>query len=307
MSDDPRVEAAALARAFATHLQHLRTYRGVAYVSSRPLTSADSGDESVPADSAAPADLAAPVDSATPADSKAPAEAAAGATNEGDAKPAASEPALRQRAATWTAAKKLEYLRTRNVGDCQRCPLARTRRNLVFGVGDPEADLMFVGEAPGGEEDRRGEPFVGPAGQVLDGWLEQLGLERRAVYIANVLKCRPPGNRDPQPLEIDRCSPFLHAQIRAIEPKVIVALGRFAGCLLLGRQQKMYEMRRDLHRYVEPKSGRSIPLAVTYHPSYVLRRDRELTRGGPDPSRPIKSEGEKVVADLRRAIALCRE
>ncbi|NVB41652.1 uracil-DNA glycosylase [Pseudenhygromyxa sp. WMMC2535] len=205
-------------------------------------------------------------------------------------------------------------MRERNVGDCQRCPLARTRRNIVFGVGNPEADLMFIGEAPGGEEDRLGEPFVGPAGRRLDAWLDLLGLRRADVYIANVLKCRPPGNRDPQPMEIERCSPFLHAQIRAIEPKVIVALGRYAGCLLLQRDLKLYEMRRSVQQYREPKSGAEIPLMVTYHPSYVLRQDRRghpgHRGGGPPPqsNRPawINPEDEKVLADLERALALLR-
>ncbi len=178
---------------------------------------------------------------------------------------------------------------------------------------------MFVGEAPGADEDRLGEPFVGRAGALLDQWLAQLELARESVYIANVLKCRPPRNRDPQGPEIQRCAPFLHAQIRAISPRVIVALGRFAGCLLAGTERKMYEMRGQVHHYVEPKSGARIPLVVTYHPSYVLRRDSENARnqgggqrggGGPgmDPQRgsPIKSEGEKVLADIRRAVAIFR-
>lgn len=218
---------------------------------------------------------------------------------------------LRARAEQWSPAKKLTYLRDRNVGDCRRCVLSKTRRNIVFGVGNPEADLMFVGEAPGGEEDRLGEPFVGPAGRRLDMWLETLGLRREQVYIANVLKCRPPGNRDPRPQEIAKCSPFLHAQIRAIEPKVLVALGRFAGCLLLGEDRKLYQMRGAVHRYTEPKSKTEVPLVVTYHPSYVLRRDKE-TRGArgaqrkTDQGRAINPEDEKVLADLGRAVALFR-
>ena len=164
---------------------------------------------------------------------------------------------------------------------------------------------MFVGEAPGAEEDRRGEPFVGAAGQRLDGWIRWLGLSREQVYIANVLKCRPPRNRDPQPVEIERCSPFLHAQIRAIEPKVIVALGRFAGCLLLGQDRRMYEMRGKLQRYVEPKTKTEFPLVVTYHPSYVLRSEREPRRR-PDRRGSIKTEDQKVLDDLARAGALLR-
>lgn len=164
---------------------------------------------------------------------------------------------------------------------------------------------MFVGEAPGAEEDRRGEPFVGAAGQRLDGWIRWLGLRRDQVYIANVLKCRPPRNRDPQPVEIERCSPFLHAQIRAIEPKVIVALGRFAGCLLLGQDRRMYEMRGKFQRYIEPKTRTEFPLVVTYHPSYVLRSERE-PRGRPDRRASIKTEDQKVLDDLARAGSLLR-
>ncbi|PRP90559.1 Uracil DNA glycosylase superfamily protein [Enhygromyxa salina] len=234
-----------------------------------------------------------------------------GSPGSGGDKGEASRPVARRSANEWPAAKKLAYLRERNVGDCRRCPLAATRRNIVFGVGDPEADLMFVGEAPGADEDRLGQPFVGAAGRRLDSWLEQLGLGREQVYIANVLKCRPPRNRDPQPNEIERCSPFLHAQIRAVQPKVIVALGRFAGCLLLGRDHKLYEMRGRVHRYREPKSGAEIPLVVTYHPSYVLRReqsprDARGPQARPDRGGAIKSEEQKVLADLDRALSLTR-
>lgn len=212
----------------------------------------------------------------------------------------------RQQASDWTAARKLEYLEAKHIGDCRRCRLCERRQHIVFGVGNPEARLMFVGEGPGAEEDRRGEPFVGPAGRRLDQWIEALGLRREDVYIANVVKCRPPGNRDPRPDEIARCSPFLHAQIRAIEPSVIVALGRFAGAQMLGREQKLYQMRGAVHRYREPKSGREIPVVVTYHPAYVLRREGEEIR---DPRRAEapsdrKSENEKVLDDLRAALAV---
>jgi uracil-DNA glycosylase family 4 len=288
MSGEPNVErgeVAALARAFARHLEHLRTFRGVHYVGAGAVPT---GAEPVFEEHQEP-EPARPTIEPERVEARAPAEP-----------PPTSEPP-RPSAEQWTAAKKLQYLRERNVGDCRRCPLAATRRNIVFGVGDPDAEIMFVGEAPGADEDRRGEPFVGAAGQRLDQWITHLGLRRDQVYIANVLKCRPPGNRDPQPLEIERCSPFLHAQIRAVEPKVIVALGRFAGCLLLGRELKLYEMRGAVHRYREPKSGSEIPLVVTYHPSYVIRREQEP---GPDRGAPIKSEDEKVRADLERARSL---
>jgi DNA polymerase len=197
-----------------------------------------------------------------------------------------------------TAAAKLDYLRTRNVGDCQRCGLARTRQHLVFGVGDAGAEVMFVGEAPGAEEDARGEPFVGAAGRRLDEWLATVELVRSSVYIANVLKCRPPRNRDPEPDEIAKCSPFLHAQIRAIGPRVIVALGRFAGQQLLGGDGTLASMRGQGRWYVEPKSNTRIPVVVTYHPSYVLRREAESQR---DAGR--KSENDAVIEDLRIALA----
>ncbi|MCX4244652.1 uracil-DNA glycosylase [Paraliomyxa miuraensis] len=217
--------------------------------------------------------------------------------------------ALRQQAQRWSPATKLEYLRRQNVGDCQRCPLARTRSNIVFGVGNPEADLMFVGEAPGADEDRQGEPFVGRAGQLLNRWLAELGLSRDDVYIANVLKCRPPGNRDPKPLEVDRCSPFLQAQIRAIEPKVIVALGRHAGMLLSRREDMTLRAMRGGRLFYDagapkedPSARIQIPLVVTYHPAYVLRQEgdgREPVPGRPSPT-------DMVMTDLRRALTFVR-
>jgi uracil-DNA glycosylase family 4 len=309
MSGEPNVErgeVAALARAFARHLEHLRTFRGVHYVGAGAVPigagAVPTGAEPVFEEHQEP-EPARPTIEPERVEARAPAEPSREPTP-------TSEPA-RPSAEQWTAAKKLQYLRERNVGDCRRCPLAATRRNIVFGVGDPDAEIMFVGEAPGADEDRRGEPFVGAAGQRLDQWITHLGLRRDQVYIANVLKCRPPGNRDPQALEIERCSPFLHAQIRAVEPKVIVALGRFAGCLLLGRELKLYEMRGAVHRYREPKSGSEIPLVVTYHPSYVIRREQEpgalgveRSRAKPDRDAPIKSEDEKVRADLERAHSL---
>jgi uracil-DNA glycosylase family 4 len=290
MSGDLKVdrgEVAALARAFACHLEHLRMFRGVHYVGAGAI----------------PVDVEAEIETAPEPERIAPEPERAAPEPSPPTEPP-REPG-RPSAEQWSAAKKLAYLRERNVGDCHRCPLAATRRNIVFGVGNPEAELMFVGEAPGADEDRLGEPFVGAAGQRLDQWITHLGLSRDQVYIANVLKCRPPGNRDPRPLEIERCSPFLHAQIRAVEPKVLVALGRFAGCLLLGRELKLYEMRGAVHRYREPKSGSEIPLVVTYHPSYVIRREKEP--GGqakPDRGAPIKSEDEKVRGDLERAHSL---
>jgi len=212
--------------------------------------------------------------------------------------PPAADGAVRDKARTWTAAEKLDYLRRKNIGNCQRCKLATTRTHIVFGVGDPEADLMFIGEAPGFDEDVQGEPFVGAAGRRLTQWLGRLGLGREQVYIANVLKCRPPGNRDPEIDEVDRCSPFLRAQIRAIAPKVIVALGRHAGMLLLGGQQErtLREMRGRGWDYKDPTGVHQAALFVTYHPSYVIRRERELSPGQRNPA------DDTVMADLQQAL-----
>ncbi|MFV8754333.1 uracil-DNA glycosylase [Nannocystaceae bacterium ST9] len=298
-------EVQRLARAFARHLEHLREFSGVHYVGAGPMPRGE-------LESASPAAEPEPVQpesagpTPTPTQHNPPIEQS---TYSEPAAPDHRQSDLRNQAEQWTAATKLAYLRERNVGDCQRCPLAATRTKIVFGVGDPEASLMFVGEAPGGDEDRIGEPFVGAAGKRLDQWLHALGLDRRQVYIANVIKCRPPGNRDPRPVEIERCSPFLHAQIRAIRPKVLVALGRFAGAALIGSagsaEVKMYEMRGKVHEYFEPKSELRVPVVVTYHPSYVLRRDKEAAAAaGPERGGAIKSEDEKVLADLRRALSL---
>lgn len=150
------------------------------------------------------------------------------------------------------------------IGDCRRCALGDTRTCLVFGVGDPDAELMFVGEAPGRNEDIRGEPFVGAAGKLLDELLASIGLTRDQVYIANVLKCRPPGNRDPLPEEIETCTPFLREQIRAIAPKVIATLGNFATKFLLGTEQGITRVRGRLFRV----DGRNV--VPIYHPAAAL-------------------------------------
>lgn len=152
------------------------------------------------------------------------------------------------------------------VAACTACPLAPTRTQTVFGVGDEAADWLFVGEGPGSEEDQRGEPFVGQAGRLLDNMLAAIGLKRGAdVYIANVVKCRPPGNRNPVPLEAGRCRPFLQRQVDLIRPKLIVALGKVPATNLLGRDATLGSLRGQLHEY------RGIPLIVTYHPAYLLR------------------------------------
>jgi len=149
---------------------------------------------------------------------------------------------------------------------CTACSLHQTRTQTVFGVGDEDADWLLVGEAPGAEEDRLGDPFVGQAGKLLDNMLAALGLNRREnVYIANVLKCRPPGNRNPEPDEVAKCTPFLLRQIGLIKPKLIVAMGRFAAQTLLGTDASIASLRGKVHQYA------GLPLIVTYHPAYLLR------------------------------------
>lgn len=153
-----------------------------------------------------------------------------------------------------------------DVDACTACGLCRTRRRSVPGVGDERAEWMFVGEGPGAEEDARGEPFVGQAGRLLDNMLAAIGLGReRNVYIANVVKCRPPGNRTPEPSEADACRPYLERQIELVGPRVVIALGRSAASLLLGTDASIASLRGRVHRY----QGR--PLIVTYHPAYLLR------------------------------------
>ena len=152
------------------------------------------------------------------------------------------------------------------VSGCTKCGLHKTRTQTVFGVGDENADWMLIGEAPGAEEDRLGDPFVGQAGKLLDNMLAAIGLSRRVnVYIANVLKCRPPGNRNPAPEEVEQCSPHLLKQIELIKPKLIVAMGRFAAQTLLDSGASIASMRGRVHRYA------GVPLIVTYHPAYLLR------------------------------------
>jgi len=156
-----------------------------------------------------------------------------------------------------------------DIGDCTRCRLHKGRTNLVFGVGNVNADLMFVGEGPGADEDAQGEPFVGRAGQLLNNMIAAMGLKREDVYIANVVKCRPPGNRTPEKDECDTCSPFLLRQIEVIRPKVIVALGAVAAKNLLAVNDSMANLRG---RWFDFKGCR---LAATYHPAYLLRDPRQ--------------------------------
>jgi uracil-DNA glycosylase len=177
-----------------------------------------------------------------------------------------------------------------DIGDCTRCRLHKGRTNLVFGVGNPDADLMFVGEGPGADEDAQGEPFVGRAGQLLNNMISAMGLRREDVYIANVVKCRPPGNRTPEKDECEICSPFLLRQIDVIKPKVIVALGAVAAKTLLALNDSMANLRGRWYDFHGAK------LAVTYHPAYLLRDPRQKKEAWKDLQMVMKYLGLKPAA-----------
>jgi uracil-DNA glycosylase len=174
----------------------------------------------------------------------------------------------------------------RELGDCRRCGLAGGRKTLVFGVGDPRAELMFVGEGPGADEDEQGEPFVGRAGQLLTKMIEAMGFRRSDVYIANVVKCRPPGNRDPEPDEIEACEPFLGRQIAAIRPRVVVALGRFAVQTLLRDPTPISRQRGKWREY------EGVKLMPTFHPAYLLRNPGEKKAAWEDLKLVMKEFGK---------------
>jgi uracil-DNA glycosylase len=164
------------------------------------------------------------------------------------------------------------------VAACRRCSLCQTRTQTVFGVGNQQAEWLIVGEAPGAEEDRQGEPFVGRAGQLLNSMLRAIGLAREQVYIANVLKCRPPGNRDPAPGEAAECLPYLEQQIALLKPKVMLAVGRIAAQNLLRTEVTLGRLRQQVHRF-----GLSqVPLVVTYHPAYLLRTPTDKRKAWED-------------------------
>lgn len=180
-------------------------------------------------------------------------------------------PGLREESLGW------EQLRAR-VAACTRCTLSTTRTQTVFGVGDPNADWLVVGEAPGAEEDRRGEPFVGRAGQLLNSMLRAVGLAREEVYIANVLKCRPPGNRDPAPTESAECLPYLERQIALLRPKIMLAVGRIAAQNLLKTDAPLGRLRLTVHAFGIAR----VPLVVTYHPAYLLRTPADKRKAWED-------------------------
>ncbi len=169
------------------------------------------------------------------------------------------------------------------LADCRRCKLCSTRKTVVVGEGNPEAELVFVGEGPGEQEDIQGRPFVGKAGQLLDRMIEAMGLSREQVYIVNVVKCRPPGNRNPEPDEVTSCSPFLARQLDAIRPKAIVALGKFAAQTLLQTEERISSLRGRFHSY------RGAKLMPTFHPAYLLRNP-ESKRDAWEDLKQVKQE-----------------
>ncbi len=223
-------------------------------------------------------------------------EALAEPTQEPNARPAVAAPAARDRQigllgseqTSWGESPTLQAVREA-LGECTRCRLSQSRNRIVFGDGNPDADLMFIGEGPGAEEDRRGLPFVGRAGELLTSMIEKgLGIARSEVYICNIVKCRPPENRTPQPDEAATCRPFLDGQIAAVRPRVIVALGRPAASLLLGGDVSITKIRGIWHDY------RGIPLMPTFHPAFVLRQYTPENR-------------RAVWSDLKAALARARE
>jgi uracil-DNA glycosylase len=189
------------------------------------------------------------------------------------------------------AANPVEALKIirEDLGDCTRCVLHKQgRKQIVFGVGNPNADLMFIGEAPGADEDIQGEPFVGRAGQLLNNMIKAMGIQREDVYIANIIKCRPPNNRTPERDECETCSPFLMRQIAAIKPKAIVALGAVAAKTLLAINAPMSEFRGHWYDF------RGTKLAVTYHPAFLLRDPRQKKEAWKDLQMVMKELGWKV-------------
>jgi len=199
-------------------------------------------------------------------------------------RPAEAEPASSGVKSRLAHLESLEALRG-FLGDCRRCRLHEGRKHLVFGEGNPRAKLLFVGEGPGHEEDLAGKPFVGEAGRLLTKIIENgMGLTREEVYICNVVKCRPPGNRDPQPDEIETCAPFLIRQIEIIRPEVICSLGRIAGQALLGSDFKITRDRGRMHSF------QGIPMMPTYHPAYLLRN--------PSAKRQVWEDVKKIMGHL---------
>ncbi len=202
-------------------------------------------------------------------------------------KPFPAPPAIAAAVPSADRAAALQLIRE-EIGDCTRCALHTGRNKLVFGDGDARARLMFVGEGPGADEDAQGVPFVGRAGQLLNNMIAAMGLKREEVYIANVVKCRPPGNRTPEPEEANTCSPFLFRQIDAVRPEVLVALGATAATYLLGQRQPLAGLRGRVHPF------RGMQLIVTYHPAYLLRDPRQKKEAWADLQIAMRELGLKA-------------
>ena len=232
--------------------------------------------EPVPSEVTAPVPAQAPVASPAPAPVRMsrPVAAPAEANSPSAPRPLAARPSG-VAAMDWPALREA-------VAGCEACGLCRSRRNTVFGVGHAQAQWMIIGEAPGEQEDRQGEPFVGKAGQLLDNMLRAVGLTRaeagpeQQVYIANVLKCRPPMNRNPEPQEVAQCEPFLKRQVELVRPKLILAMGRFAVQSLLQTGEPIGRLRGRVHQY------HGVPVVVTYHPAYLLRNPLDKARAWDD-------------------------
>jgi DNA polymerase len=249
MSDELRSELRALTAAFRTHLE-LRERSGA---------------------------LGVPAGPSFRPPRPAPTQALPAPTEAAPAPAPASQPAAH--ALTLTVVRE-------ELGDCTRCKLSGGRRNIVFGVGNPAADLVFVGEAPGADEDARGEPFVGVAGQLLDRMIAAMGFDRGDVYICNVIKCRPPYNRNPEPDEVAACEPFLKRQLAALKPRMIVALGKFAAQSLCRSQTPISRLRGNFHSY------EGIQVMPTFHPAFLLRT--------PEAKRHTWADLQAVLAALGR-------
>jgi len=200
--------------------------------------------------------------------------AAASLDEPGSAEPDSAEPSVGE---PTLAQPDWAVLRAR-VAACTRCALSATRTQTVFGVGNRRAEWFVVGEAPGAEEDRQGEPFVGRAGQLLNSMLRAIGLAREAVFIANVLKCRPPNNRDPTPAEAAECRPYLEQQLALVQPKILLVVGRIAAQTLLGSEAPLGKLRQQPHRF----GAARVPLVVTYHPAYLPRAPAEKRKAWED-------------------------
>lgn len=201
-------------------------------------------------------------------------------------------PAQQKKKADEAAPTTLSEVRE-ELGECTRCDLCEGRTNIVFGVGSSDARLMFIGEAPGYNEDKKGEPFVGKAGALLDRMIGAMTLSRQEVYIANVLKCRPPNNRDPSPREVATCSPFLEKQVAAIQPEVIVALGKFASNMLTGNDGPLGRIRGRWHQY------EGVPVMPTYHPAYLLRSPNQKGKTWDDLKKVMSKLGLEIPEQYR--------